>query len=137
MAAGSGSSVRPAWSPDGSWIAFGSDRAGDAEIYVARPDGAQVIALTDDNAADWDPAWSPDGRRIVFLSYRDGPAHLYTMNADGTHQARLIRDPAMEDTGGFEWSPDGEWIVHAAATRGSTSAVPVRSGRATVLPRPP
>jgi len=118
VAAGSGSSVRLAWSPDGSRIAFGSDRAGDAEIYVAQPHGAQVVALTDNTAADWDPAWSPDGLRILFLSYRDGPADLYTMDADGTHQTRLTHDAAMEDTGGFEWSPDGASIVHAAATRG-------------------
>jgi Tol biopolymer transport system component len=118
VAAGSGSSVRLAWSPDGSRIAFGSDRAGDADVYVAQPDGAKVVALTENTAADWDPAWSPDGTRIVFLSYRDGPADLYTMDADGTHQIRLTRDPAMEDTGGFEWSPDGASIVHSAAIRG-------------------
>ena len=69
------------------------------------------------------PTGTRPGRRTAGGSsscsaHRDGPAHLYTMNADGTDQARLIRDPAMEDTGGFKWSPDGEWIVHAAATRG-------------------
>jgi TolB protein len=118
VAGGSGSSVRLAWSRDGSRIAFGSDRAGDAEIYVAQPDGTQVVALTDDTAADWDPAWSPDGMRIAFLSYRDGSSNLYTMNSDGTQVTRLTRDPSMEDTGGFEWSPDGASIVHSAAIRG-------------------
>jgi len=118
VAIGSGSSVRLAWSPDGSRIAFGSDRAGDAEIYIAQPDGTQVVALTDDTAANWDPVWSPDGKRIAFLSYRDGSADLYTMNSDGTQVTRLTRDPSMEDTGGFEWSPDGASIVHAAAIRG-------------------
>jgi Tol biopolymer transport system component len=118
VAAGSGSSVRLAWSSDGSRIAFGSDRTGDAEIYVAQPDGTQVVALTDNTAPDWDPVWSPDGRRIAFLSYRDGPPDLYTMDADGTHQTRLTHDSTMDETGGFEWSPDGASIVHAAAIRG-------------------
>ena len=93
------------------------DRAADAEIYVAQPDGTQVVSLTDNTVADWDPVWSPDGRRIAFLSYRDGPADLYTMEANGTHQTRLTRDPVMEHTGGFDWSPDGASIVHAAAIR--------------------
>jgi hypothetical protein len=101
------------------WVAdrLGSDRAADAEIYVAQPDGTQVVSLTDNTVADWDPVWSPDGRQIVFLSYRDGPADLYTMEANGTHQTRLTRDPVMEDTGGFDWSPDSASIIHAAAIR--------------------
>ena len=115
---GPGSSVRVSWSPDGSRIAFGSDKDGDAEIYLAHPDGDAIVALTDDAAADWDPVWSPDGRRIAFLSYRGGAAGLYTMEKDGTRQARLTLDLDLQDSGGFEWSPDGAWIVHAAAHRG-------------------
>jgi Tol biopolymer transport system component len=118
VTSGPGSAVRLQWSPDGTRIAFGSDRTGDAEIYAADADGANVVALTDNTAADWDPAWSPDGRRIAFLSYRDGQAAIYTMDVDGTNQVRLTRDASMEATGGFEWSPDGMSIVYSAAVRG-------------------
>jgi Tol biopolymer transport system component len=118
VAAEVGSSVRLAWSPDGSRIAFGSDRSGNADIYVAQSDGTQLVALTENRAADWDPVWSPDGLRIAFLSYRDGPPDLYVMSADGSRQTRVTRDMTLEDTGGFEWSPDGASIIHAAAHRG-------------------
>ena len=110
--------MRLAWSPDGSRIAFGSDRAGDAEIYVAHPDGTQAVALTDNTIADWDPVWSPDGSTIAFLSYHGGKADLYKMYADGSRQSRLTRDPAMQETGGFDWAPNGASIVHAAAIGG-------------------
>ena len=54
----------PSWSPDGTRIAFSSDRDGDYEIYVMNADGTHPIQLTDDPwASDFGPAWSPDGHR--------------------------------------------------------------------------
>ena len=50
----------PAWSPDGTHIAFSSGRDGDVEIYTMRADGTDVRQLTRNDAAwDGDPAWSP------------------------------------------------------------------------------
>ena len=49
----------PAWSPDGSKIAFESDRDGNYEIYVMNADGTAQHNLTNDGAYDRDPAWSP------------------------------------------------------------------------------
>jgi hypothetical protein len=60
----------PTWSPDGSRIAFHSDRDGNAEIYVMDADGSSQTRLTRDVANDMHPAWSPDGSRIAFESYR-------------------------------------------------------------------
>src|SRR5262249_38305079 len=57
----------PWWSPDGSLIAFESDRSGRGyAIYVATPDGAVVLRLTDPKIDAQHPKWSPDGRQIVF-----------------------------------------------------------------------
>lgn len=94
-----------AWSPDGTTIAFHSDRDGDFEIYVMDADGAGLAPLTDEPAADVAPAWSPDGTAIVFVSNRDGNEEIYVMNADGTGVARLTADPA--DDGDPAWSPAG------------------------------
>ena len=115
VTSGPGRSVHGEWSPDGSRIAFGSDRTGDADIYVADADGSDVVALTGNDAADWDPVWSPDGGRLVFMSFRDDDAELYTMNADGSGQANITRDPSTAESGGFAWSPDGSRIIHAVA----------------------
>ena len=67
------SSYSPAWSPDGTHIAFVSNRSGDGDIYVMDSDGQRPFLLTqDDNGAeDRTPAWSPDSRWIVFASNRE------------------------------------------------------------------
>ena len=53
----------PVWSPDGSKIAFVSDRDGDWEIYVMNADGSGQTNLTNNPEDDWAPAWSPPDQR--------------------------------------------------------------------------
>src|SRR5438309_7691008 len=50
----------PAWSPDGKWIVFTSERDGSADLYRAKPDGTAVERITDDRAYDDQAAFSPD-----------------------------------------------------------------------------
>lgn len=58
--AGDGSSDSPAWSPDGRYVAFVSDRdGGDAELYLMRADGTAATRLTRSSGADWLPRWIP------------------------------------------------------------------------------
>src|SRR5436190_24267124 len=84
----------PSWSPDGSRIAFTSDRDSQTgsvnlEIYVMNADGTGVTRVTSDTAQDDEPAWSPDGTRLAFRSNRDGNAEIYVVNADGSGRGRL------------------------------------------------
>ena len=60
------------WSPDGSHIAFETNRAGGFDIWVMNADGTDPRPLTTHPADDEWPAWSPDGTRIAFDSERDG-----------------------------------------------------------------
>jgi hypothetical protein len=109
--------VDPAWSPDGSKIAFRSARDGNADIYVMNADGSGVARLTQHAALDSRPTWSPDGRRIAFQSDRDGNDEIHVMNADGSGVMRLTsndwsdRQPA--------WSPDGQKIAFASNRDGN------------------
>src|SRR5216117_1854859 len=91
----------PAWSPDGTRIAFTSARDGNWEIYVMNADGSNATRLTDNGAQM--PAWSPDGTRIAFTSARDGNWEIYVMNADGSDPRNLTNNPAAD--GGAAWRP--------------------------------
>ena len=84
-----GDDTDPAWSPDGTRIAFGSNRDGDRDIYVMDADGGNVQQLTDDPESDRDPAWSPDGTRIAFTRNGD----IYVMDADGGNVQLLTDGP--------------------------------------------
>ena len=105
----------PAWSPDGSKIAFQSwehdpDRSnGNSEIYVMDVDGGNLIRLTDNSAYEDYPTWSPDSTQIAFVSDRDGNHEIYVMDADGSNQRRLTRNSEMDTFPA--WSPDGTEIL--------------------------
>ena len=58
----------PSWSPDGSRIAFETNRDGNFEIYVMNADGSGLTNLTNSSDLDGDAAWSPDGSRLAFHS---------------------------------------------------------------------
>jgi Tol biopolymer transport system component len=101
----------PSWSPDGTKIAFDSNRdeEGNRDIYVMNADGSHVARLTDNTAFDGDPSWSPDGTKIAFTSDRDDNVEIYVMNADGSGQTRLTDNTAFDIEP--SWSPDGEKIA--------------------------
>ena len=86
--------VWPAWSPDGSRIAFVFNRDFNNEIYVAIADGSAQTSPTENPAPDRAPAWSPDGTRIAFESYLDGKSEVYVVNSDGSGLTRLTKSPA-------------------------------------------
>jgi TolB protein len=91
---------QPSWSPDGTKIAFSSDRSGASngwfEVYVMNADGSEQTRLTFSNPFfEGDPSWSPDGTKIAFSTGRHGSDNreIYVMNADGSGQTRLTNSP--------------------------------------------
>jgi Tol biopolymer transport system component len=95
----------PAWSPDGTQIAF--ELYG--EIFVIDAAGGTPANLTNHPALDTSPAWSADGSRIAFASDRDGQAELYVMNSDGSSPVRVTQGVGF--VGQPAWSPDGARIA--------------------------
>jgi TolB protein len=99
-----------AWSPDGTQLAFISDRNGhDFDIYVMNVDGSDVVQVTNDAGNEFGPAWSPDSSQIAFNSDHNGNVQLFVMNADGSDIAQLTSDKS--NSAYAAWSPDGTRIV--------------------------
>ena len=111
--------AQPAWSADGTKIAFSSIRNGlsNEDIFVINSDGTGETQLTFSPAGDSFPKWSPDGTRITFFSRRDGDAEIYVMNADGSNPTNLTHQPA--DDFSPDWSPDGARIVFSSTAVGN------------------
>ena len=118
----------PDWSPDGSQIAFGSDRHDGAwrrEIHVMDADGTNVRRLTtlpEKAELDSQPRFSPDGRRLVFARYisEDIPLEsaLFTVRVDGSGLKQLT--PWGMGAGDADWSPDGTKIAFEASPQASS-----------------
>ena len=113
--------VSPAWSPDGSRIAFITNRDGNDEVYVMTADGSDVQRLTNtSNASESFPAWSPDGKQMTFDSDREGNWEIFGVASSGADTRRLTDSPG--DDWISSWSPDGSqivFIVEAAVDNGA------------------
>jgi Tol biopolymer transport system component len=100
----------PQYSPDGTRIAFASNRSGAWEIWVCNRDGSGPVRLTNfgTGVSAW-PSWSPDGNRLAFNSngIGEGTYQLFTLPAQGGPAQQLTRGPS--DNASPSWSTDG-WI---------------------------
>lgn len=105
----------PAYSPDGSKIAFVSGGTGGNDIFVMNADGTGRKQLPSTGSADSQPAWSPDGEKIAFVSNTfalDGQQdqEIWVTNVDGTNPAP-VTDTSYSETRPA-WSPDGSKIAY-------------------------
>ncbi len=107
----------PAWSPDGQWVAWFSDRAGNYDLRVRDQRGlhpARTFALGLPDAYFYDLAWSPDSKHVVFS---DQALNLYTLDVAAGPGARPVKiDHDLYETPEHEfdpaWSPDSRWIAY-------------------------
>jgi len=130
-----GSSYSYAWSPDGRYFTFKSDRGDKTQLYLMSVSGGEGKQITDFKEDFGDYDWSPGGKTIAYTAkdkeskkekgikkkYGDfeiideeaGPSHLWLLNVDTGKTEKLV-DRQDLHVGSFEWSPDGKWIVFSA-----------------------
>jgi eukaryotic-like serine/threonine-protein kinase len=111
---------RGAWSPDGTRIAFNSDRAGDMNIWILTTADGSTRRLTKGSGGDYQPEWSPDARRIVFFSARSGNADVWSADVDSGALTQLTKSPSIDINPFF--SPDGSRIAYQSDQSGRLEA---------------
>ena len=110
--------VMPAWSPDGTKVAFISNRDSTSSIYTVNADGTNLHLVTDKLSNSFSAAWSPDGKKIAFVVSRfpfgleKATSDIYVINSDASGLTKLISDSGEDRD--VTWSPDGKQIAFAS-----------------------
>jgi len=113
------------WSPDGTRIAFMSDRSGEEELYVVGQDGAGgPTALTAGGKAfRYAPEWSPDGKKIAFGD-KDGKIFVVTV---ASKQMKEIADEKRGQSLDYSWSPDSAFLAYSLTDSNDTRSLHIWS----------
>ncbi len=109
--------TEPAFSPDGSRIAFTSTRDGQPEIYIMDADGTGAGRLTNSPGADGDASFTADGQAVVFHSQRTGHRQIFLQPITSSDAVQLTQEPA--DNSQPTVSPDGETIAFVSNREGN------------------
>ncbi len=101
----------PAFSPDGNWVAYLSDRTGEYELYLRKPDGSGEEEKISKGMGEFpfELNWSPDSKKV---SWYDQTGHLYFIDIDSKKTVKVDRNEWW-DLGDYHWSSDSKWIAYS------------------------
>jgi TolB protein len=109
--------MSPAWSPDGSYLAYVSFEKRHAVVYLQSLLTGQRLLLANFEGSNSAPAWSPDGRHLAVVLTRDGSSQIYLIGADGSGLRRISFSGAIDTEPCF--SPDGQSLLFTSDRGGS------------------
>jgi len=120
--------MSPAWSPDGSHLAYVSFETGHAVLYVQSLYTGLRKVLADFSGSNSAPAWSPDGKQLAIVLTRDGSSQIYLVRPDGSDLRRITFSDAIDTEPNF--SPDGQYLLFTSDRGGSAQIyrMPVKGG---------
>jgi Tol biopolymer transport system component len=123
----------PVWSPDGTRVAFQSDREGDLAIFSQRSDGtttAERLTKPENGSIHVPESWSSDGKHLVFSASEGGTNHLFVYSLDTKTSAPFgdVRSPRLISP---TFSPDGRWVAYTVTTTAGQNQVFVQPFPAT------
>ena len=104
------SDMSPVWSPDGSQLAFISNRDGGLHVYVMDADGGNLRRVTPQGYAFDHPRWTPDGAQLVLFARTSGLPDVFTSDPDGSNFQKVEPEPVNGGTAtswGVESAPLG------------------------------
>jgi TolB protein len=108
--------ISPAWSPDGTRLAYVSFESKKPVIYVQDLATRRRTAVANFKGSNSAPAWSPDGRRLAIALAREGLTQIYLMNADGSELRRLTNTSGIDTEPCF--GPDGQTLYFTSDRSG-------------------
>lgn len=109
--------ISPAWSPDGSKIAYVSFEKNKPVIFEQTLKTGARRAVASFRGSNSAPAWSPDGKRLVVALSREGGTQLYSINLGSLQSSRLTNTSGIDTEPAF--SPDGQWLYFTSDRGGS------------------
>ncbi|MCL2657785.1 MAG: Tol-Pal system beta propeller repeat protein TolB [Betaproteobacteria bacterium] len=122
--------ISPAWSPDGTKLAYVSFQTKKPVVYVHTLASKQRFVLSNFKGSNSAPAWAPDGNRLAVVLTKDGLSQIYELRPDGTGLRRLTQSSGIDTEP--QYSPDGQWLYFTSDRGGSPQIyrIPARGGEA-------
>jgi len=122
--------MSPAWSPDGSHLAYVTFEQGRAVTFIQSLFTRQRTVLAGFPGSNSSPAWAPDGKQLAIVLTRDGTSAIYLVRPDGTGLRRITFSDSIDTEPSF--SPDGRFLLFASDRGGSVQIyrMPVDGGYA-------